>query len=433
MNIFCAPFMSLLSLTLFSSASQATSLEQIYQLARQSDPQLLTAAANFQGSKENIVQVKAALKPSVDGQLNSRLNHNTNNSTSDTQGYSIHLTQPIYSPALSAAVKKVNIADTIAKLAYQQSEQNLILRTVDAYINTMVAKSNLSTIKAQERAIKRTLDQAQAEFDVGLSAITDVYEARASYDNAKVDRIISEGQLENSYQSLQRLSGKNIVAVDTLDNKYTVTTLSPNQASYWVEQVSSGNLALEMAQLNIASTIKDSEIAKSNRGVSVELQAIHSGSEDSKNGWTQDSQIGLVLSIPLYSGGSLNSKVRQSLSSEEAVKQIYQDTLREVTQTTRSLVRDIETNVLAVKARQQSILSSRAALNAVNEGFKAGTRNVVDILQAENSLFDARNSYATVRLEQIRLKFKLKFQAGSLNEQDISDISQWMLAEKSGD
>ncbi|MGB1239620.1 MAG: TolC family outer membrane protein [Pseudomonadales bacterium] len=416
-------------LCLLSSAVNAASLVDVYTKAKASDPQLLSAAASFQSSAEDVVQAKAALRPNISGELNAKLQDSAASERANSQGYSINLTQPIYSPALGSALERVEINDQIAKLRYQQSEQNLIVRTVDAYIAAMTAKSNLTTAIAREKAIKRRLDQARVEFDVGVIAITDVHEAKASYDNARVDRIVREGELENSYQSLQRLSGEAINNVDTLDSKYPIEHLEPLTSSYWVERASEGNLALIMAEQNIEASSKDTAIAKSDRRPNLELQASHSGSEDSERGWSRDSQLSLVLNVPIYQGGALNSKVRQSLSAQEVARQNYQDNLREVTQTTRRLVRDIETNILAIAARKQSIVSSQAALNAVNEGFKAGTRNIVDLLQAEDSLFSARNNYATARLEQVRLLLSLKFQTGEIAEQDIQDIAKWMQAQ----
>lgn len=428
MNSLPKKYLSLVALSIGLSAthSYAQSLESIYQQALLSDPLLRQAAATFQSSQENINQAKATLRPTVTGQLDTKWEDNTASNNFNSQGYSINLTQPVYSPALNSGYNKVKISDDIAKLKYTQDQQNLITRTVDAYISAMIAKTELSTAKAQERAIKQRLDQVNAEFEVGIIAITDVHEAKASYDNARVNVIVSEGKLENSLESLQRLTNTQVSTVDILKKDYPIKNLSPEDPKHWIDLATENNIAILMAKSQIKSSLEDTNIAKSNRKPRVELQAAHSGTDNSSTGWNTNNKVALVLSVPLYNGGSLSSKVRQSISNQDIQKEIYQDTLRSTVQQTRSLVRDIQTNVLAISARKQSIVSSQAALDAVSEGFKAGTRNIVDILQAEQSLFTAKNNYATSRLEHIRLRFNLNFQTSAIEAKDIQELAQWM-------
>ncbi|EPJ49022.1 MAG: hypothetical protein OFPII_03510 [Osedax symbiont Rs1] len=421
--------LSLGLITVFgSSLSQATSLEEVYRLAFSADPQLQQAAYQLIYSDENVLQAKAALLPTIDGKLTANWQDNSDSKASDSKSYSIHLKQELYSPALGSAYNKVKILDQQANLILKQSQQQLIIRTVIAYTDSMIAKSNLSTTRAQERSIKQRLDRVNAEFEVGIIAITDVHEAKASYDNAKVDVIISVGALQNSLEALQRLTGTLIKEVDSLTKNYPIKNLDPNLPDHWIAQALANNTALLIGKKTREAAHQDTDIASANLKPSVKLQASHSRSDHSFNGTSSDNQIAIVLNLPLYNGGSLNSKVRQSLSAENIAQSKQQDNIRAVTQTTRSLIRDIQTNVLSISARQQSILSSKAALEAISEGFNVGTRNIVDLLQAEQAVFSAENKYATARLNHIRLFFKLKFQLGSVNEQDITELAKWMEA-----
>lgn len=153
------------------------------------------------------MQAKARLIPTVDGQLIADWEDDSDTQSNNSKGYSVNLNQPLYSPALRSAYNKVKFFDRQAQLAFKQSEQDLILRTVNAYIDTMIAKSSLTTTQAQERSIKQRLDRVNAEFEVGVIAITDVHEAKASYDNAKVKVIIVTEQLRSHsapYRHLHR-------------------------------------------------------------------------------------------------------------------------------------------------------------------------------------------------------------------------------------
>ena len=416
--------------TLIASNLHAMSLQDAYQLASQSDPLLQQAATRFESSEENIIQAKAALRPTVNGQLKADWKDASNTNSSNTKSYAINLSQPVYSPALGSAYNKVKIAQQQAKLQYQLSEQDLVLRTLNAYIAAMIAKSDLTTAQAQERAIQRRLERVNAEFEVGVIAITDVHEAQATYDNTKVSLIISQGQLDNSFEALQRLTDKSVKQVDSLKSSYKIDPLSPSNPQHWIDQAISSNLTILSGKTSIEASQQDIDIAGAALKPSVDLQASHSRENNSLQGTRSDNQIALVLSMPLYNGGSLRSKVRQTMSAQQIEKSKQQDNIRNVTQITRTLIRDIHTNVLAITARKQSIVSSKAALEAVNEGFKVGTRNIVDVLQSEQSLFSAENQYATARLNHIKMLFNLQFQLGKLDKSDITDMAKWMKTEK---
>ncbi|OUS35937.1 hypothetical protein A9R01_06295 ['Osedax' symbiont bacterium Rs2_46_30_T18] len=432
MNKLTSKTLSILSISIGMASmltplgSHAQSLQEVYRLAVISDPLLQQAGSKLISSRENIVQAKAALLPSIDGELKSSWNDDSNASPNNSKSYEVSLRQPVYSPALSSGYKKVKIIDTQAQLQHQQSQQDLIIRTVDAYINSMIAKSNLSTAQAQERAIKQRLDTVNAEFEVGVIAITDVHEAKASYDNAKVDLIISEGKLQNSFEALQRLTGQTITDVDSLNESYATSPLAPADPQHWISLALANNKSVLLANYSIDSAREDTSIASSNTKPSVDLTASHSRTDHSVTGQNTNNRVSLVLSVPLFNAGSLNSKIRQALSAEDIAKSQQQDTIRAVTQTIRSLTRDIQTNSLAIAAREQSIISSRAALAAISEGFKVGTRNIVDLLQAEQALFSAENDHATARLEHLRLQFKLDFQLGSVADADIAELAQFM-------
>ncbi len=412
---------------LFGSAlSQATSLQEVYQLALSSDPNLQQASSLLINSDENVLQAKAALLPTINGSLKTNWEDNSDSKSNNSKSYSIQLNQELYSPALGSAYNKVKILNEQVNLQLKQNQQELIIRTIEAYTNSMIAKSNLTTTQAKERAIKQRLDRVNAEFEVGIIAITDVHEAKASYDNAKVDVIISEGELQNSLEALQRLAGTPINKIDDLVKDYPINNIEPRHPSHWITLALAKNISILIGQKQIEATQQDTNIANANLKPSVNLQASHSRKDHSINGTSTDNQVAIVLNLPIYNGGSLNSKIRQSLSAENIALSKQQDNIRAVTQTTRSLIRDIQTNVLSINARQQSIISSKAALEAISEGFNVGTRNIVDLLQAEQAVFSAENKYAVARLKHILLFFKLKLQIGSVSEKDIEELAQWM-------
>lgn len=408
--------------------AQAGALDNIYQQALQNDPQLKIAEATFRANKEALPQAKAGLLPSINAQANTSY---TDSDFADfnNHGYSVSLTQPIFSAAKWFTYQQGKVLDEQAQLRFDQAQQALIFRSVETYLNVLRAKSNLDTAQAQERAIKRRLDQVNAQFDVGLIAITDVHEAQASYDNARVALIEAEGALDNSYEALERLTGQQISDIDNLSAEYPVKNPEPADAQSWLEKALAGNLALRVAQYDARVARESAKIARAGHYPTVDLSATYDNDKGSANSNTQiDSKVvGLTLTVPLFQGGATSSRTRQAYAQLDAAMQSEEDVLRSVKQSTRSLLRNLQTSVLSVSARAQSIVSSKAALDATSEGFNVGTRNVVDVLTAEQALYAAQRDYANARFDYVLNLFRFKEQVGTLSPDDLLALDQWLI------
>ena len=410
-----------------SSGVHAGSLNEIYQQALLNDPQLKAAQAASQAGQEALPQARAGLLPSIN------LNGNTTwieagSNDFNNNGYTVTLSQPLFAASAWFTYKQGQAQSRSAELQYAQAQQNLILRSVESYLTVLRAQTALDTTQAEERAIKRRLDQVNAQFEVGLIAITDVHEAQASYDNAKVARILAEGDLDNSYQALERLTGQQISAIDALREDYPITEVTPSSPSEWVDKAREGNLGIQIAEANTDSARQQSKAASSGHLPTVALALSHDQDKGSTftDGRVETNQIGLTLSLPLYSGGAISSQSRQAEFGLAQAQHTEDDTERAVVEATRNLLRDLRTDILSVSARQQSILSSETALRATEEGFNVGTRNVVDVLQAEQQLYAAQRDYANARYNYVQNLFRFKQQIGTLSPQDLIGLDQWL-------
>lgn len=422
--------LTLLAGCIQASIAQAGSLADIYQQALQHDPQLKASAASSLAGAEAIPQAEAGLRPTISLNANATRNETTTRDFNNT-GYTVSLSQPIYNSAAWYGVERGKSLSQTAQLQYEQTQQNLIIRSVESYLNVLRAKNTLETTQAEERAIKRRLDQVNAQFEVGLIPITDVHEAQASYDNAKVSRILAEGELDNSFEAIERLAGQSYNDVDVLSAKYPIDNLESNDANAWLNKAREGNLALQVADSNVESSRQLTRINRSGHKPTVSLTASHDQDKgttfnDNRN---ETNQIGLTFSLPLYSGGGTSSQIRESEYRLDEALQNREDVFQGIKLDTRSLLRNLSTDVLSVAARKQSIRSSETALKATEEGFNVGTRNVVDVLQAEQNLYRAQRDYAEARFNYVLNLFRFKQVIGTLNPEDIQGLDIWMVAE----
>ncbi len=415
-----------------SSTAQAGALADLYQLALDNDPQLKAAEASYLAGQEAVPQGRAALLPQINaGGSYTQADSGALNQEAGDRAWQVSLVQPVFDTTKWFSFQKSKVISEQAKLQFDLAQQELIQRTVDAYLGVLRAMSALETAQAQERALQRRLDQVNAQFDVGLIAITDVQEAQASFDNAVVQRIDAEGALANSYEALERLAGEPLNQVDPLREDYPIEALSPADPAAWLEKAREGNLALKLSELGVETSRRDSQIARSGHHPKVNLEAAYgySESEFQFQQWDESSQVALTLSVPIFSGGATSSQVREAEQGLYAAQYNREDQYRAVTEQTRSLLRDLQTSVQSVKARLQSIKSRETALRATEEGFNVGTRNVVDVLQAEQALYQARLDYATARFNHVSTLFRFKLQLGTLSPDDLLALDEWLQTE----
>lgn len=424
----------LVASTLASTSVYAGALADLYNLALSNDPQLKAAEATYLAGQEAIPQGRAGLLPQINA--DGSYTHTDSGALSQSaknRAWQVSLVQPVFDTTRWFGFQKSKVISEQARVQFDLAQQQLIQRSVNAYLGVLNAMSALDTAQAQERALQRRLDQVNAQFDVGLIAITDVQEAQASFDNAVVQRIDSEGALANSYEALSRLAGQSFDTVDPLRKDYPIEALSPSDPAAWLEKARTGNLSLKLSKLGVESSRRDSQIARSGHHPKVNLEAAYGYSENefqpASGQWDDNSQVALTFSVPLFSGGATRSKVREAEQGLYAAQFNREDQYRAVTEQTRSLLRDLQTSVQSVKARLQSIKSRETALRATEEGFNVGTRNVVDVLQAEQALYQARLDYANARFNHISTLFRFKLQLGTLSPDDLLALDEWLKTE----
>ncbi len=408
----------------FSLPASAGALNDLYQRALDNDPQLKAAEATYMADREALPQARAGLLPQV-GASADTTNYDTRSTDGNGHGYTLSLSQPVFDASAWFTFRRGEVLSEKANLTFSLAQQTLIRRTVETYLNVLSAQSALELAQARERALKRRLDQVNAQFEVGLIAITDVLDAQASYDDAAVQQIDAEGALRNSYEALERLGGTPMDTIAALRADYPIESVTPNRPDDWLERALLDNLSYRISEYDYEAARRSLQIARSDRLPTLSIEAT-SGESTIKGNQSNANTIALSLAVPLYTGGSLSSGVRQASQRQRATLFTQEDMRRDVIEQTRTLLRALNTSVESVKARAQSIKSRETALKATEEGFQVGTRNVVDVLNAENALYQALLDYANARYDHVRTLFQFKQAVGSLSPGDLQALDAWL-------
>jgi outer membrane protein len=423
---------SIISSALFASNIMAADLNEIYQLSLANDAELAAAKAKRNAGNYQVSLARAALLPQitigatkvdseteVDGAATTEI---------ETLSYNATINQTLFNLNSWYTYQAAAAGGDASDLEYVLSEQQLILRSAEAYFNVLRAKENLETAQAEEKAVKRQLEQTQQRFEVGLIAITEVHEAEASYDLSYANLIGQEAALDISYEALEQITGQRFEQLSHL--QADVEFSSPKkEVDEWVNAGLSKYAGIKLAQEGVNSAEYSRKAGWSNYAPQINAQWSYEKGDKYIFPSVQDSTtttLAITATIPLFAGGSNYAKAKQAAaqSTEASAKLDLQQ--RTVKNNIRSLYRKVQTDVLIVKARKRATISSQSALEATETGYQVGTRNIVEVLNAQRNLFGAQRDYANARYDYIINLLNMKFFAGSLGEADIQALNAWL-------
>ncbi|MGL5947967.1 MAG: outer membrane channel protein TolC [Aeromonas sp.] len=414
----------------------AENLLDIYQLAQQKDPQLQQAKALRDQAVAAIDESRAALLPQINANAGFTYRKDKEDGvasqTGDTKSYGLALDQSIYRRSQWVSLDLSEKSAAQADVSYTLEEQGLMLRTAQAYFDVLKAMDTLAFVRANKVAVERQLEQTQQRFAVGLTAITDVHEAEASRDQALADEIRAENTLANNYEVLRELTGIEHRQLDVLNTERFEPQAPALDAAKWLDMALDKNLQLHRARIGKEIANEQISLAQTGHEPTLGLTAgLNGGNIDFDNGSERDldeSNIGLSLSVPIFSGGATSARVKQAQYGYVAASEQLEQSLRSVQSSLRSSYNNVNASIGSVRAYSQSVISASSALKATEAGYEVGTRTIVDVLEATRKLYEAKQKLSEARYNYILSILTLKQSAGVLSAQDLADINQGLQA-----
>ncbi|EJL6663341.1 outer membrane channel protein TolC [Vibrio cholerae] len=412
-----------------SSAVWAENLAEIYNQAKENDPQLLSVAAQRDAAFEAVTSSRSALLPQINLTAGYNINRSNRDSRdSDTLSAGVGFSQELYQRSswvsLDTAEKKARQADS----QYAATQQGLILRVAKAYFEVLRAQDNLEFVRAEKAAVGRQLEQTKQRFEVGLSAITDVHDAQAQFDGVLADEVLAENSLTNSYEALREITGQEYSKLAVLDTKRFAASRTTESSEALIEKAQQQNLSLLTARISQDVARDNISLASSGHLPSLTLNgdynyADNRNSHASSPSDYNDFKIGVNLKVPLYTGGKTTSLTKQAEFAYVAASQDLEAAYRSVVKDVRAYNNNINASIGALRAYEQAVISAKSALEATEAGFDVGTRTIVDVLDATRRLYDANKNLSNARYDYILSVLQLRQAIGTLSEQDVMDVN----------
>jgi outer membrane protein len=438
------PIALALAVLLLPLGAQAEDLLQSYELARTSDPQLAAAEASRLATREGAVQSRAAFLPQIGGSIgadysdtSSRLGNGLKPSDgSGSRSYGLSVDQSVFDLGNISRHRSQRALAEGADFQLEAASDSLITRTSAAYFNVLVAMETLAAAEAQETALKKQFDFADKRLEVGLAPITDVHEARAQYDRARANTIVTRNALEDAYRALEEITGKDVRSLKALPQDFQPQLPSALDATGWVQTAIDNNPALKAKELEVRSAEAGVDAARAGHLPSVGLRASYGNSRPFGESIgpleaesSDRSTIGLTVNIPIFAGGATQSRVRQAIAQRDATADVLEQQKRALVRNTRNAYSTLVAGVSEVEARKAAVFSARSAYDASQVGLEVGTRTVLDVLNNQQTLFNAEREYALSRYNFLQNRLQLEQAAGTLDLDDLQDVNRLLTAD----
>ncbi|MBD9356253.1 TolC family outer membrane protein [Methylomonas albis] len=410
-------------------------LLETYQLAKANDPEFKSSDINKLAIAETKSQSIAQMLPNLSFSANSSRNRLESTSFLGTtlqhywdSKFGMNLKQPVFHWDHWVQLDQADNKIAQAEAQFQAKQQSLIRRTAEAYFNILAAQDNLEFANSEKKSIEKQLEQAKQRFDVGIIAITDVYEAQAGYDRALASEIEAQNLLDNSKEALREIIGENAAELNSLQAQIPLSPPAPEDLASWSNTAENNNFSI-VAQINQAEYVrKNIELQQSKHLPTLDIVAQYSEMDTgNRYGLRGDNEsFGLQLNLPLYEGGGTSSRSRQAAYEYEAAKEDLTKVKRSINRGVKDAFRGVVSSISRVKALDATSKSAEMAVEAAEAGFEVGTRTMVDVLTEQRNLYKAKSDYARSRYDYLINGIKLKEAAGSLNEQDLEQINQYL-------
>ena len=444
---------ALLAGTLVIAPAHAGALLDVYQKGVTEDKTLEAARYARDAAVEARPQAMAALLPQLSGNGSYSYDETTQSystarfgspvpmtvsqkSKTDGTSYGLNLTQTVFDWSAITRLRQSDDAVALAETTYRAAQQDLILRTAQAYFNVLSASDTLRAAVAQNEAIGRQLEQFRQRFEVGLSAITDVQDAQARYDLTVATQLQAETALASAKRVLAQLTGSRDNLVTTVRDDMPLVGPNPQDPSVWADAARKDNPLVLQAQLAAAIAERDVTIARAKHLPTVGIQGSYSRSDNNytSNGATSPQSsygpsVQAVLTVPIYAGGAIASGERAANATWLQRQSQFADAQRSAERGAGDAYQAVLTGMSSVQAYKAAVTSNRTAVEASQVGQQVGTRTAVDVLNAEQLLYAAESSYAQARYSYLLSVLQLKQAAGRLTEQDLAEIDRLLVAD----
>jgi len=420
----------------FAQGAAGADFLDTYRLAKQNDAVFAASRASLEAGIEKLPQGRALLLPVINGTGNTNWNDAENrtfnaDSQFNSNGWAVTLTQPLFRWQNIVQYQQSQFQVLQAEAQFSQATQDLIVRVAQAYFEVLAGRDNIEFIVANKAAIQEQLAQAKRNFEVGTATITDTNEAQARYDLAVAQEISGQNALLVAQRNLQQITAQPPDALTPLRTQLLIQPPRPANQDEWAAGARANNFTVRANEAVLE--IADREVGRQRAGHYPTLDVVASAQENTNQSLAvgvgtrsqvNQNVIGLQLNLPIYAGGSVMSRTREAVALKEKARQDLEASRRAAEFNAQQAYLNVTNGLAQVKALEQALVSSETALQSNRVGYEVGVRINIDVLNAQQQVFQTKRDLARSRYDTIVNGLRLKAAAGALSEADVEDVNR---------
>lgn len=415
------------------SSAPVQGLWQIWQEALASDPTYAAVRFRLDAAHARVTQARAGVwLPNLSasasltrGELSTRASTDIPEVSRTTHSYGLTLTQPLWRPQHWQDWAQSKLGVVLADVEFAEAKQELALRVAQAYFDVLAAQDALEASRLQKKAVVEQLASARRNFEVGTSTITDANEAQARFDLVTAQEISAASDLEIKRTALLQMTGQPPGELLTLRRSVVLPAPQPALLEDWTRVAEVDNLAVHAAQIKTAIAQRETSKARAGHSPTLDIVASINKSDRplaSAIDSTTTRAAGLQLNVPIFSGFATQARVSEAWALEQQARQTLEATKRQAAQTARQAFSGVTRGLAQVKALEAAEVSSQTSLNSTLLGYKVGVRVNLDVLNAQQQLFQTQRDLAKARYDTVLAGLKLKAATGVLGEEDLQAV-----------
>jgi outer membrane protein len=312
---------------------------------------------------------------------------------------------------------------------FGQAGQDLILRVAQAYVDVLAAQDNLGLVRAQKAAIAEQLAQAKRNFEVGTATITDTHEAQARFDLTSAQEIVAQNAVDTQIRQMQQVAGKVYAQLRPVRADVKLSPPNPANMQSWVDLAEKQGYPVVIQEAGTEIASLQAKLTRAGHYPTLDLVGSYGQTNQTGSSVTAFSSqfnlgsVGLQLAVPLYQGGAISSREREAAANYEKAKQDLENARRSAALAAQQNYLLVINGIATIGALEQALVSSQSALDSNKLGYEVGVRINIDVLNAQQQVFQTRRDLLVARYGTIMNHFRLKAAAGTLREEDLEQAN----------
>lgn len=354
--------------------------------------------------------------------------------TFNAWGPALNLTLPVYSAPLWDSLGQAKLLVKQGEAQLEQARSDLVVRVVQAYFDVLTAQDALMALRENKKAVSEQLAQAKREFEVGTKTIVDTHEAKARYDQIDAQEQVARGDLAIKQSALRTIIGREVGDLLPLKDPVQLEPPRPNDVDVWARNAESGNFSVQAALVGtqiakrVTQGARDAYLPSVNITGNLQYQRADNYSIYLPfNSSVTQSTLGISVTIPVFTGGYIQSRVREGHAREDKAEQDLELARRLAAQAARQAYTGVDYGLAQVQALESAEVSAKTQLDSTRLGYHVGVRINLDVLNANTQLFNTERDLKKARYDFLVNGLKLKAAAGALRDEDVQTVNALLL------